>query len=127
MRAYFGDARFDTLVHQRLLDQLYDQMWLYYNFFQPVLHLRDKQSSTVQGELHIHRKGDKAQTPLERLCASGVLVEAEQARLRTLRAQTNPRRLRLGIYQMRDQLFDLPLACRPQDSWLILDEETAEV
>ena len=29
VRALFGDARFDTLAHQRLLDMLYDKPWLY--------------------------------------------------------------------------------------------------
>ncbi len=126
VRAFFGDARFDTLAHQRLLDTLYDKMWLYYNFFQPVLRLCDKQYTMEQGETKVHRQWDEAQTPLERLCATGVLDAESQARLRALRAQTNPRQLRREIYQLRDQLFELPLARRPQDSWLIPDEDDAE-
>jgi hypothetical protein len=126
VRAYFGDARFDTLVHQRLLNTLYDQMWLYYNFFQPVLRLHEKQRTEVEGALHFHRKWDEAQTPLERLCATAVIEEDCKAHLRARRDQTNQRQLRTEIYQLRDRLFDLPLANCPQDTWLISDEEPTD-
>jgi len=42
VRDLFGDARFDTFAHQRMLDALYDRLWLYYNFFQTVLRLTEK-------------------------------------------------------------------------------------
>jgi hypothetical protein len=71
VRALFGDARFDTLAHQRLLDTLYDKLWLYYNFFQPVLRLCDKQYTIEQGATKVHRQWDEARTPLERLCVTG--------------------------------------------------------
>ena len=48
-----------------------------------------------------------------------------QAHLRTVRDQTNPRQLRAEIYQLREQLFDLPLAQRPEDQWLIPAESAA--
>ena len=32
VRDLLGDARLDTIAHQRLLDALYDKLWLYYNF-----------------------------------------------------------------------------------------------
>ena len=127
VRAFFGDARFDTLAHQRLLDALYEKMWFYYNFFQPVLRLQEKQRTETDGEIHFHRKWDDAQTPLERLCATPMIEEVSKVRLRTLRDQTNPRQLRKEIYQLRDQLFDLPLATQPKDRWLISDEDTADI
>jgi hypothetical protein len=119
VRAFFGDARFDTLAHQQLLDRLYDQMWLYYNFFQPVLHLTEKQREDRDGQVTYRRKWDAAQTPLERLCATTALKPSAQKRLRDRRDATNPRQLRAEIYRLRDQLFDLPLASAPADSWLI--------
>lgn len=119
VRAYFGDARFDTLAHQRLLDALYTKMWLYYNFFQPVLHLKTKQRIETEGAIQFQRRWDVAQTPLERLCATDVIDAACKAQLRAQRDRTNPRELRREIYRLRDQLFDLPLAQRPQDSWVI--------
>ena len=122
VRAYFGDARFDTLAHCRLLNTLYEKMWLYYNFFQPVLRLQEKHRIQVGSEINLLRKWDVAQTPLERLCATSAIEADIPVRLRAQRDQTNPRQLRAEIYRRRDQLFDLPLAKRPQDAWLISDE-----
>jgi hypothetical protein len=56
VRAFFGDARFDTVAHQRWLNTLYEKMWLYYNFVQPVLHLQEKHRTQAAGEIHFHRK-----------------------------------------------------------------------
>lgn len=125
VRDLLGDARFDTIAHQRLLDALYDKLWLYYNFFQPVLRLQEKHTTVTDGIVHVHRKWQPGQTPLERLCATSVVASAHQTRLRQLRDQTNPRQLRSEIYQLREQLFDLPLAQRAEDQWLIADENTA--
>ncbi len=70
-------------------------MWLYYNLFQPVLHLCEK---VVVGD-KVHRKWDEAKTPYERLLASGVLSSEQQARLQQLYEQTNPLQLRGAIYR----------------------------
>jgi hypothetical protein len=124
VRVFFGPARFDTRAHQRLLDALYDQMWLYYNFFQPVLHLVAKERQGEGSEMRYRRRWGAAQTPFERLGAAHVLDRTTQVRLTALRDRTNPRQLRQGIYRLRDQLFDLPLASSPADQWLIpADEE----
>jgi hypothetical protein len=119
IRAFFGQARFDTRAHQALLDQLYDRMWLYYNLFQPVLRLVEKEPIPDTAELRYRRKWSEAQTPFERLVAKKGLARKTRRRLEELRAQTNPRQLRGEIYRMRDQLFDLPLATRPEDSALL--------
>lgn len=119
VRAYFGDARFDTLAHQRLLDQLYDQMWLYYNAFQPVLRLAEKERLEADDQTRLRRKWDVAQTPLARLCTTAVLDPVARIRLLKQRDETNPRQLRREVYCLRDALFDLPLATCPADSWLI--------
>jgi hypothetical protein len=124
VRDLFGDARFDTLAHQQLLDQLYEKLWLYYNFFQPVLRLKAKRNAVCEGIVRVYRQWDEAHTPLERLCVTGVVEAAVQARLRAVRDQTNPRQLRTEIYQLREQLFDLPIAQRREDRWLISAEET---
>src|SRR5574341_1249542 len=42
VRAYLGQVRLDTPEQVAALNALYDQMWLYYNCFQPVLHLVEK-------------------------------------------------------------------------------------
>lgn len=69
-------------------------MWLYYNLLQPVMHLKTK---TLEGE-RVRRTWDEAQTPYERLKATGVLSQEHQQRLQTLYEQTNPLQLREAIY-----------------------------
>jgi hypothetical protein len=109
VRAYTGDARFDTVDQTRLLNHLYDKMWLYYNFFQPVLRMTHKTVLSAPGQAYrVRRHYGPAQTPFQRLCATDILSEAQRQRLQSLYDQTNPRRLRREIYAMLDQLFSLP-------------------
>lgn len=54
------------------------------------------------------RRYDRAQTPFDRRCASGVLSEEDEKRLKARREATNPRQLRQEIYELIDQLFALP-------------------
>ncbi len=44
VRAYLGNERLDTVEQTLDLNRLYDLMWLYYNFFQPVMRLEEKMS-----------------------------------------------------------------------------------
>ena len=68
---------------------------MYYNLFQPVLHQVKKE--VIAGKLH--RGWDRAQTPYQRLLASGVLAPEQAARLAALYRATNPRQLRRQIYE----------------------------
>ncbi len=103
-RAYLGYERLDTWGQCAALNALYDQLWVYYNLFQPVLHLVGKDS--VNGKLQ--RRWDRAQTPYQRLLASGVLLPEQEARLTRLYAETNPRQLRETIYQALARLWQKP-------------------
>ncbi len=107
VRQYFGTLRLDSPEQVAAMNALYEQMWLYYNLFQPVLHLHEKQ---VQPD-RIVRKWDMAQTPYQRLVASGKLSAQQQAHLQPLYEQTNPLRLREAIYQGLAALWDLLPAC----------------
>ncbi len=93
VRAYLGTARLDTAAQAAVLNALYDQMWGYYNLFQPVMHLKEKVASGTR----LLRKWDTAQTPFSRLQATGVLSEKRQAALEAQVRETNPRRLRQTI------------------------------
>jgi hypothetical protein len=53
---------------------------------------------------------DRARTPFDRLCNTDVLLPEHQQQLHRLRNQTNPRQLRLEIYDWIDYLFSLPSA-----------------
>jgi hypothetical protein len=102
VRAYFGQARLDTPAQCAAMNALYERMWLYYNFFQPVLHLAEKTPSGTR----VVRRWDKAQTPLERLLATGALSPEAAAALTARRDATNPRRLRREIQDAIARLLD---------------------
>jgi hypothetical protein len=112
VRAYLGSARFDTAAQTNAINQLYEKMWLYYNFFQPVMRLKEKTTGPLppaQGQpSRIKRRFDPARTPLDRLCETDAISEQQKQQIRTLRDQTNPRQLRREIYQVLDQIFLLP-------------------
>jgi hypothetical protein len=104
VRAYTGYERLDSRRQCAALEDLYDLLWVYNNLFQPVLHLVGKE--VVDGKLH--RKWDQAQTPYQRLLASGVLSPKQEVRLASLYTGTNPRQLRKAIYQAVEQLWEHP-------------------
>ncbi len=106
VRQYFGELRLDTPSQIAAGNALYERMWLYYNLFQPVMHLTEK---TVEGD-KVRRKWDKAQTPYQRLLATGVLSPEQQERLQALYEQTNPLQLREEIYRGLAALWDAALA-----------------
>lgn len=69
VRAYLGHERLDTAAQTRALNELYDRIWLYFNFFQPVMRLEEK--GFVLGEdgvSRVQRRFDQARTPFERVC-----------------------------------------------------------
>lgn len=123
VRAYLGYERLDTVAQTNLLNQLYDKMWLYYNFFQPVMRLREKTYIPAENQTsRIKRRYDQALTPFDRLCATTAISPHRRLQLEGLRAQTNPRQLRQEIYAMIDELFALPgaITAETEDVYLTL-------
>jgi hypothetical protein len=110
VRQYFGDLRFDRSEEIEAMNALYEQMWVYYNLFQPVMHLIGK---TVVDD-KVRRKWDQAQTPFERLKATGKLSAERQQQLQTLYEQTNPWQLREEMYQQLAQLWEQSTASATQ-------------
>jgi len=111
IRDPLGYARFDTVDQTLAINRLYDMMWLYYNFFQPVMRLREKIIlPTGDRSSRIKRRFDQPRTPLDRLCATDALAQPQIDQLLALRDQVNPRRLRQAIYDQIDFTFSLPCA-----------------
>jgi hypothetical protein len=106
VRAFLGQVRLETPAHTDALNALYDQMWVYYNVFQPVLRLREKAAT----EQRIIRRWDSAQTPLARLLSTDAVTLSERERLECIRASINPRTLRRQIYHDLERLLGQPLA-----------------
>ena len=113
VRAYVGHDRLDTEEQVRRLNRLYDLMWTYYNFFQPVQRLVEKR--IVDGALR--RIFDEPATPYERLLATGVVDPDMQASYDRVTQATNPRRLRKliyqGIYDLWEAEQDVPILAHP--------------
>lgn len=106
VRQYFGNIRLETPEQVQAMNGLYDKMWVYYNFFQPVMHLQEK---ICQGDKMI-RHWDQAQTPFQRLMATGHLDGEQLTRLQAIYEQTNPMTLRKEIYRLLATLWELPQA-----------------
>ena len=94
VRAYVGYERLDNGAQCTALNALYDQLWLFYNLFQPVMHMVGKE--VIDGKLC--RKHDQSMTPYQRLLASNILSSQQKVRLAELYSRTNPRQLRKAIY-----------------------------
>ena len=84
-------------------------MWLYYNFFQPVMRLTEKTSMHAAGQpARVKRRYDDACTPFARLCVTKAIPQEWQEELEALRDSTNPRQLRREIYDLIDHIATLP-------------------
>lgn len=109
VRAYLGYDRFDAVAQVLALNALYDKMWLYYNLFQPVMHLIEKEVIRENGQCaHVKRRYDEARTPFDRLCKTEAILPQHHEQLKALRDSINPRRLRQEIYDDIESIFALP-------------------
>ena len=109
VRAYLGYDRLDTVAQVLAVNRLYDQMWIYYNFFQPVMRLAEKTWIHQAGQhARVRRRYDQARTPFDRLCDTEAITKEHKVQLEALRDRTNPRQLRQRIYDQIDHIFSLP-------------------
>ncbi len=107
IRAYIGYDRFETIAQTVLINQLYEYLWQYHNFFQPVMRLKHKISSP-ESNGRIKRIYDDARPPFDRLCAGSYLAADKQLQLEALRQSINPCALRYQIEHSIEQLHALP-------------------
>jgi hypothetical protein len=109
VRAFLGYDRLDSVAQTLATNRLYEMMWIYYNLFQPVMHLQAKEVILQEGQpTRIRRRHDDARTPFDRLRATDCLLPQHRALLEALRDQINPRLLRQQIYDALDVIFSLP-------------------
>jgi hypothetical protein len=105
IRTYIGHDRLDTQAQLKALRQMYEKLWWYHNFFQPVMRLQEKE---YVSSLQYRRKYDQAKTPFDRLVEKNILSENTRQRLETQREQTNPMDLRNQIDGLIAHLLSLP-------------------
>lgn len=109
VRAYLGNDRLDSIHHVIATNELYDKMWVYYNLFQPVMHLAEKEIIAEERQsTRVKRHYDQAKTPFDRLCETQIILPEHRQQLENLRDQINPRHLRQAIYDDIDRIFALP-------------------
>ena len=107
------------MAQTQALNALYDQMWLYYSLFQPLMRLAEKTVIREEGQItrvprsagaRVRRRFDTAQTPFDRLCAAGGISKEGQEEIGLLRQMINPRKLKREIYDPLHRIFMLPNA-----------------
>jgi hypothetical protein len=127
VRSYLGYDRLDSVAQTLAVNLLYDKLWLFYNFFQPVMRLSEKSWLHQEGQpSQVKRRHDDARTPFERLCETKAIPKERRAQLETLRDQTNPRQLRREIYQLIDHISTLSGAApgKTEDVFQTLSPDT---
>ena len=101
VRQLVGYDRFEGADAYRQLAEVYRALRLYVNFFQPSMKLREKRRDGAA----LHRRYDRAQTPWQRLLASGTLDTASAARLTGIFQALDPVRLRRQLEALLDALW----------------------
>lgn len=109
VRAFLGYDRIDTVAQVLALNALYDKMGVYYNLFQPVMHLVAKEVIREDDQpVRVKRHYDDALTPFDRLCKTQAILPEHRDQLAALRDSINPRHLRQEIYAAIEHIFSLP-------------------
>jgi len=109
VRGYLGHDRLDSVTQTVAVNRLYNMMWIYYNFFQPVMRLTEKRWPQKDEEAsRVKRRYDQARTPFDRLCATDAISQEQKEQLQAFRDQVNPRQLRREIHDLIDYIFSLP-------------------
>jgi hypothetical protein len=107
VRQLVGYDRYEGRTAQRQLSELYRATRLYVNFFQPSMKLRTKQRVGSK----VHRSYDTAQTPLQRLLASGELPEAKVQHLEEIYTVLDPVLLLRQVRHLQDALWKHAVQC----------------
>ncbi|HML40647.1 MAG TPA: transposase family protein [Bellilinea sp.] len=103
VRHLVGYGRFETTAEYNLLQSIYSDLSLYFNFFQPVLKLTSKE--IMDGRTIKHY--DTAATPYQRVLAAKQIPFEIKTRLMNIYVQLNPVTLRNSIDQKVHQLCTL--------------------
>jgi len=103
VRQLVGYDRFTSKAAYEQLARVYARARLHVNFFQPVQKLATKTRCGAR----VRRVYDRAQTPYQRLCATGVLTAAKRGELEELYQRLNPLQLRRDLEAELDRLWTL--------------------
>ena len=109
VRRAVGYARYEGSAPLRLLNELYAQLRLYTNFFQPVMKLIHKERSGAK----VKKTYDRPCTPYQRLASSRALSKQVKQQLRTQYASLNPAELKRNISRLQARLLNISVRQPP--------------
>jgi hypothetical protein len=109
VRRWIGYDRYTTKVAYAALHAVYRLLRLHVNFFQPV----QKLIGRVRVEGRVRRVYDRALTPYQRLCATGVLKPEGREALQQLYLSLNPLQLRHQLDAALERLWALATPAPP--------------
>lgn len=101
IRRYAGYLRYDTEQQLELLGEIYDNVRLFVNFFQPSMKLIKK---TRKGS-KVSKSYDTPQTPYQRMMESEYVSQVVKYRLKSQFDRLNPAELHRKIRSLQDKLF----------------------
>lgn len=102
IRSFLGNLRYDTEYELMIINELYDTLRLYKNFFQPVMKLKEK----IREKGKIHRKYDKPKTPYQRIIESDWISDEKRKELTNLHLSLNPAELKRYIDKLTIILYE---------------------
>lgn len=101
VRRAVGYQRFDTDEQLRLLNQLYEVLDLYNNFFQPSMKLKWKERQGAR----VKKKYDEARTPYQRLLDADYVSAEIKQQLRERYRLLNPAKLKRQLEKLQQKLL----------------------
>jgi hypothetical protein len=109
VRRAVGYARYEGSAPLRLLNELYAELRLYTNFFQPVMKLIGKERTGAK----VKKTYDRPRTPYQRLLDSSALSKPAKQQLRNQYAGLNPAELKRRIVRLQARLLKISIRSRP--------------
>jgi hypothetical protein len=103
VRRLVGYERYSSRDALEQLNQVYQHLRLYTNFFQPLMKLKHKSRHGAK----VHKVYDTAKTPYQRLIATEVLSLQQKEALAQLYHSLNPVQLLAQVNKALEQLWDL--------------------
>lgn len=110
VRRHVGYQRLAGTEQLKLVNQLYEHLRLYTNYFQPSMKLKCKERHGSQ----VKKTYEVAQTPYQRLLQSSCLSVATKRRLQVEYIRLNPAELKRQIERLQEKLLKFAADTRPR-------------
>lgn len=103
IRRALGYSRYDTEKELKIIKQIYQNLRLYINFFQPVMKLLKKQRMGAK----VKKRYDTAKTPYQRVLGSEHISHETKKKLKAEYVKLNPALLKRNINKLQNKLTKL--------------------